>query len=42
MPNVDVADAIVLSGRKTLERAIDFVESDPKWGARVIYGDTDR
>lgn len=42
MPNVDIADAIVLSGRKTLERAIDIVESHPEWEAKVVYGDTDR
>ncbi len=42
MPNVDIADAIVLSGRKTLERAIDLVESHPSWEAKVVYGDTDR
>jgi len=24
-----------------LERAIKLVESTPKWGARVVYGDTD-
>lgn len=28
-------------GKETLERAIKTVESTPKWGARVIYGDTD-
>lgn len=42
MPNVDIADSIVLSGRKTLERAIDFIESTSKWAAKVVYGDTDR
>ena len=42
MPNVDIADAIVLSGRKTLECAIDIVESHPEWEAKVVYGDTDR
>lgn len=24
-----------------MERAIKLVESTPKWGARVVYGDTD-
>lgn len=24
-----------------MERAIKIVESTPKWGARVVYGDTD-
>ena len=28
-------------GKETLERAIKIVESTPKWGARVVYGDTD-
>lgn len=42
MPNVDIADAIVLSGRKTLERAVEVIESKFEWGAKVIYGDTDR
>ena len=42
MPNVDIADAIVLSGRKTLERAVDIIESNSEWEAKVVYGDTDR
>lgn len=42
MPNVDIADAIVLCGRKTLERAADIIESNSKWEAKVVYGDTDR
>lgn len=42
MPNVDIADAIVLSARKLLECAIDVIESHPDWGAKVVYGDTDR
>lgn len=28
-------------GRETLERAIKLIESTQKWGAQVIYGDTD-
>ena len=28
--------------RETLERSIKLVEETPKWGAKVIYGDTDR
>ena len=28
--------------RETLERAIELVNSTAKWGARVVYGDTDR
>lgn len=28
-------------GRETLERAIGVVNNTKKWGARVVYGDTD-
>ncbi len=28
-------------GRETLERAIRTIESTERWGARVVYGDTD-
>lgn len=28
-------------GRETLERAIDMVDHDPQWRARVVYADTD-
>ncbi|KAF8581637.1 hypothetical protein K439DRAFT_1635972 [Ramaria rubella] len=41
MPAVEIADAIVQSGRETLEKAIELVESTDKWGAKVVYGDTD-
>ncbi|KAJ2908589.1 DNA polymerase zeta [Coemansia aciculifera] len=42
MPCVEVADAIVQSGRETLESAIRFIHSQhATWGARVVYGDTD-
>eukprot|EP00960_Hanusia_phi_P043421 756036-Hanusia_phi.AAC.3 len=41
MPCADLADAIVQTGRETLERAIRTVEGGKQWGARVIYGDTD-
>ncbi|KAF9091413.1 DNA polymerase zeta, partial [Mortierella sp. GBA35] len=41
MPGVEIADSIVLSARETLERAIRFVNENPKWNARVVYGDTD-
>ena len=27
--------------RETLERAIHLVETTPRWGAQVVYGDTD-
>lgn len=32
---------MVSKGRETLERAIKLVESTRRWGARVVYGDTD-
>lgn len=41
MPAVEIADSIVQSGRETLEKAIDVIDSTDKWGARVVYGDTD-
>jgi DNA polymerase zeta len=41
MPMAELADAIVQSGRETLEAAIRLVEGTPAWRARVVYGDTD-
>ncbi|XP_076277672.1 DNA polymerase zeta catalytic subunit isoform X2 [Lasioglossum baleicum] len=41
MPCIEVGDSVVSKGRETLERAIKIVESTPKWGAQVVYGDTD-
>ncbi|KAG9311253.1 hypothetical protein JVU11DRAFT_8337 [Chiua virens] len=41
MPAVEIADSIVQSGRETLEKAIAVIDSTEKWGARVVYGDTD-
>ncbi|XP_073483194.1 DNA polymerase zeta catalytic subunit isoform X1 [Aquarana catesbeiana] len=41
MPCVEVGDSIVHKARETLERAIKLVNSTKKWGARVVYGDTD-
>ncbi|RCH87381.1 DNA polymerase zeta, partial [Rhizopus stolonifer] len=41
MPSVEIADSIVSTGRETLEKAIRLVNETEKWGARVIYGDTD-
>lgn len=37
-----VGDSIVHKARETLERAIKLVNDTKKWGARVVYGDTDR
>lgn len=42
MPCAELADSIVQCGRRTLETAISFVNSNDKWKARVVYGDTDR
>ncbi|KAF9914040.1 DNA polymerase zeta [Lobosporangium transversale] len=41
MPGAEIADSVVLCGRETLERSIRFVNDNPKWNARVVYGDTD-
>ncbi|XP_076640510.1 DNA polymerase zeta catalytic subunit isoform X1 [Colletes latitarsis] len=41
MPCIEVGDSVVSKGRETLERAIKIVETTPKWGAQVVYGDTD-
>lgn len=40
--NFQIADSVVSKGRETLERAIKLVQAnEERWGARVIYGDTD-
>ncbi|XP_028996460.1 DNA polymerase zeta catalytic subunit isoform X2 [Betta splendens] len=41
MPSVEVGDSIVHKARETLERAVRLVNDTKKWGARVVYGDTD-
>ena len=41
MPCAELADAIVSTGRATLERARRIVEGEPRWRATVVYGDTD-
>lgn len=41
MPCSDIADSIVQTGRETLERAIEVIETTKEWGAKVVYGDTD-
>lgn len=41
MPCSEIADSIVQTGRETLERAIAHIHSVEKWGAEVVYGDTD-
>ncbi|KAJ3734863.1 hypothetical protein DFJ43DRAFT_1130593 [Lentinula guzmanii] len=41
MPAVEMADSIVQSGRETLEKAIALIHETKKWGAEVVYGDTD-
>lgn len=41
MACVEIGDSIVHKARETLERAIKMVNDTKKWGARVVYGDTD-
>ncbi|KAI9023323.1 hypothetical protein DFJ74DRAFT_606172 [Hyaloraphidium curvatum] len=41
MPCVEIADSIVQTGRETLEKAVQLINSTDRWGARVVYGDTD-
>ena len=40
MPNSDIADAIVSSGREILMKSIEMIDSGD-YGAKVVYGDTD-
>lgn len=40
MPNSDIADAIVATGREILTKSIDMIEQSD-YGAKVVYGDTD-
>lgn len=41
MPCSEIADSIVQTGRETLEKAIALIHSVNRWGAEVVYGDTD-
>ncbi|KAL7947757.1 hypothetical protein V8C42DRAFT_315486 [Trichoderma barbatum] len=41
MPCSEIADSIVQTGRETLERATAHIHSVERWGAEVVYGDTD-
>jgi DNA polymerase zeta len=41
MPCSEIADSIVQTGRETLEKAIAIIHATEKWGADVVYGDTD-
>lgn len=41
MPCVELADAIVQTGRSMLEFAIRYISNHPEWDAQVVYGDTD-
>jgi DNA polymerase zeta len=41
MPCAEIADSIVQTGRETLEKAVAYIHSVEKWGAEVVYGDTD-
>ncbi|KAM9928472.1 hypothetical protein OXX80_009990 [Metschnikowia pulcherrima] len=40
MPNSDIADAIVSTGRELMKRSIEIIEASP-YNAKVTYGDTD-
>lgn len=41
MPCSEIADAIVQTGRESLERARKIIHEHREWGADVVYGDTD-
>lgn len=41
MPCSEIADSIVQTGRETMEKAIALIHSVARWGAEVVYGDTD-
>ena len=41
MPCSEIADSIVQTGRETLEKTIALIHSIKRWGAEVVYGDTD-
>ncbi|PLW35952.1 hypothetical protein PCASD_12701 [Puccinia coronata f. sp. avenae] len=41
MPCVEIADAIVQTGRETLEKSMELIHGVKEWGAKVVYGDTD-
>jgi len=41
MPCSEIADSIVQTARETLEKAIAYIHSVKRWGAEVVYGDTD-
>ncbi|KAM3509443.1 hypothetical protein MY10362_000607 [Beauveria mimosiformis] len=41
MPCSEIADSIVQTARETLERSIAYIHTVEKWGAEVVYGDTD-
>ncbi|ANB12188.1 Rev3p [Sugiyamaella lignohabitans] len=41
MPCAEIADSIVLSAREILENTIRIIGETTKWGAEVVYGDTD-
>ena len=41
MPCSEIADSIVQTARETLERAVALIHSVERWGAEVVYGDTD-
>ncbi|KAI8060050.1 hypothetical protein BC940DRAFT_371596 [Gongronella butleri] len=41
MPNVEISDSIVQSGREILQKTIQTINGHAQWGGHVVYGDTD-
>ena len=41
MPNSEIGDTIVSLGKTIVLSSTKFIEENPKWNAKVIYGDTD-
>ncbi len=41
MPCSEIADSIVQTARETLEKTIALIHAKERWGAEVVYGDTD-
>ena len=41
MPCIEFGDSVLAKGRESLEKAIQTIDSNTEWGAKVVYGDTD-
>ena len=41
MPCIEFGDSVVAKGRESLEKAIQTIDINTEWGAKVVYGDTD-